>query len=145
MTNVKTIALTRRTIVDKVMCLLLNMLSRLAITFLPRIKRLLISLLFLNDRDWQFSARQMWLSTWFCIVVSWCWEELGAEGEGKDRVWDGWMASPTQWTWVWVKSESWWWTGRPGVLQFMGLLRVGHDWATELNWTELNSLILVAV
>ena len=47
------------------------------------------------------------------------------------------MASLTQWTWVWVNSGSWWWTGRPGVLRFMGLQRVGHDWATELNWTEL--------
>ena len=59
---------------------------------------------------------------------------IGAGGEGDDRGWDGWMASPTQWTWVWVNSGSWWWTGRPGVLQFMGLQRVGHDWATELNW-----------
>ena len=50
-----------------------------------------------------------------------------------------WMASPTQWTWVWVNSGSWWWTGRPGVLQFMGSQRVGHDWVTELNWTELNT------
>ena len=49
---------------------------------------------------------------------------------------DGWMASPTQCTWVWVNSGSWWWTGRPGVLQSMGLQRVGHDWVTELNWTE---------
>ena len=45
-------------------------------------------------------------------------------------------ASPTQWPWVWVDSRSWWWTGRPGVLWFMGLQRVGHDWATELNWTD---------
>ena len=64
----------------------------------------------------------------------WCWEGLGAGGKGDDRGWDGWMASPTQWTWVWVNSGSWWWTGRPGVLQFMGSQRVGHDWATELNW-----------
>ena len=64
----------------------------------------------------------------------WCWEGLGAGGEGDDRGWDGWMASPTQWTWVWVNSRSWWWTGRPGVLRFMGSKRVGHDWATELNW-----------
>ena len=55
---------------------------------------------------------------------------------GNDRGWDGWMASPTQWTWVWVNSASWWWTGRPGMLWFMGSLRVGHDWATELNWVE---------
>ena len=53
-----------------------------------------------------------------------------------DKGWDGWMASPTQWTWVWVKSGSWWWTRRPGVLQSMWLQRVGHNRATELNWTE---------
>ena len=64
----------------------------------------------------------------------WCWEGLGAGGEGDDREWDGWMASPTRCTWVWVTSGSWWWTGRPGVLQNMGSQRVGHDWATELNW-----------
>ena len=65
----------------------------------------------------------------------WCWEGLGAGGKGDDRGWDGWMASPTQWTWVWVNCGSWWWTGRPGVLGFMGSKRVGHNWATELNWT----------
>ena len=65
----------------------------------------------------------------------WCWERLGAGGEGDDRGWDGWMASPTRWMRVWVNSGSWWWTGRPGVLRFMGSQRVGHDWATELNWT----------
>ena len=57
----------------------------------------------------------------------WCWEGLGAGGEGDDRGWDGWMASLTLWTWVWVNSGSWWWTGRPGVLWFMGSQRVGHD------------------
>ena len=62
-----------------------------------------------------------------------CWEGLGAGGEGDDRGWDGWMVSPTRWTWVWVDSGSWWWTGRPGVLWFMGSQRVGHDWVTELN------------
>ena len=61
---------------------------------------------------------------------------IGAGGEGDDRRWDGWMASLTRWTWVWVNSRSWWWTGRPGVLRFMGSHRVGHDWATELSWTE---------
>ena len=65
---------------------------------------------------------------------TWCWERLRAGGEGDDRGWDVWMASPTQLTWVWVDSGSWWWTGRPGVLWFMGSQRVGHDWATELNW-----------
>ena len=67
----------------------------------------------------------------------WSWEGLGAGGEGDDRGWDGWMASLTGWTWVWVNSGSQWWTGRPGVSQFMGSQRVGHDWATELNWTDL--------
>ena len=66
----------------------------------------------------------------------WCWEGLGAGGEGDDRGWDGWMATLTRWTWVCVKSGSWWWTGRPGVLRFMGSQRVGHDWVTELNWSE---------
>ena len=60
-------------------------------------------------------------------------ERLRAGGEGDDRGWDGWIASPTQWSWVWVDSGSWWWTGRPGMLWFMGLQRVRHDWATELN------------
>ena len=65
----------------------------------------------------------------------WCWEGLGAGGERDDRVWDGWMASPTQWTWVWVNSGSWWWTGRPGVLRFMG-----SQSRTRLSdWTELNN------
>ena len=64
----------------------------------------------------------------------WCWEGLGAGEEGDDRGWDGWMASLTRWMWVWVNSQSCWWTGRPGVLQFMGSQRVGHDWVTELNW-----------
>ena len=65
----------------------------------------------------------------------WCWEGLGAGGEGDDREWDGWMASPTQWTWVSVDSGSWWWTGRPGVLRFM-------DMTERLNWTELKALWL---
>ena len=68
----------------------------------------------------------------------WCWEVLGAGGEGDDPGWDGWMASRMRWTWVWVNSGGWWWTGRPGVLRFMGSQRVGHDWVTGLNWTELN-------
>ena len=71
----------------------------------------------------------------------WCWEGLRTGGEGNDRGWDGWMASPTQWTWVWVNFGSWWWTGRPGMLQFMGLQRVGHDWATELNKTDIAQYI----
>ena len=64
----------------------------------------------------------------------WCWERLKA-GEGDNRGWDVWVASQTQWTWVWVGFQSWWWAGKPGVLQSMGSQRVGHD-LTELNWTE---------
>ena len=61
----------------------------------------------------------------------------GRRGRGRQRMrWR--MASLTRWTWVWVNSRSWWWTGRPGILLFMGSQRVGHDWVTELNWTELN-------
>ena len=68
----------------------------------------------------------------------WCWERLGAGGAGDDRGWDGWTASATWRTWAWVNSRSWWCTGRPGVLWFMGSQRVRHDWATErLDWTDL--------
>ena len=74
----------------------------------------------------------------------WCWEGLGAGGEGDDRAWDGWMASLTRWTWIWVNSGSWWWTGRPGVLRFMGSQRVGHDWATDLIWSVTNCQFLGA-
>ena len=62
---------------------------------------------------------------------------IGGRRRRDDRGWDDWMASLTQWTWVWVNSGSWWWTGKPGVLRFMGSQRVGHDWATELNWTAI--------
>ena len=64
----------------------------------------------------------------------WCWERLNAGGEGDNRGWDGWMASPSRWTWVWASSGSWWWTGKTGMLQSIGLQRVGHDWGTGLNW-----------
>ena len=70
----------------------------------------------------------------------WCWEGLGAGGEGDDRGWDGWTASWTWWMWVWVNSGRWWWTGRPSALQFMWWQRVGYDWATEMNWTKLNEM-----
>ena len=81
-----------------------------------------------------------YLATW-CKELThwkrpWCWERLKAGGEGDGRGWDGWTASPTQWMWVWVNSGTWWWTGRPGMLQSMGSQRVGHDWVTELNWTD---------
>ena len=96
-------------------------------------------------KDWCWSWNSNTLATW-CEELThlkrpWCWERLKAGGEGDDRGWDGWMASPTQWTWVWVNSGSWWWTGRPGVLLFTGSQRVRHDWATELNCTEIQLLL----
>ena len=89
-------------------------------------------------KDWCWSWNSNTLATW-CEQLThlkrpWCWERLRSGGEGDNRGWDGWMASPTRWTWLWVNSWSWWWAGRPGVLQSMGSQRVGHDWATELNW-----------
>ena len=99
-----------------------------------------------GDRSWVFFGRNdakaetpvLWpphAKSWL-IGKDWCWEGLEAGGERDDRGWDGWMASPTQWTWVWVNSVSRWWTRTPGMLQFMGSQRVGHDWVTELNWTD---------
>jgi len=84
--------------------------------------------------------KRQYLVTW-CKELThlkrpWCWERWKEEGEGDDRGWDGWMSSPIRWTWVWVNSRSWWWTGKSGVLPSMGLQRVRHDWVTELNWTD---------
>ena len=88
-------------------------------------------------KDWCWSWNSNTLAT-SCeeqthLKSPWCWERLKVRGEGDDKRWDCWMTSLTQWTWVWVNSESWWWTGRPGMLQSMGLQKVGHDWMTELN------------
>ena len=81
-----------------------------------------------------------YLATWCGELTHlkrpWCWGRLRA-GEGGDRRWNGWMASPTPWTWVWADSGSWLYTGRPGVLRFMGSQRVRHDWVTELNWISM--------
>ena len=96
-------------------------------------------------KDWCWSWNSNTLATWYEELTHWkrpwCWERLKAAREGDDRRWDGWMASLTQWTWVWASSRSWWWTGKPGVLQSMGLQRVGPDSATELNWTDVNGEI----
>ena len=79
----------------------------------------------------QYFGHLIWRATH--LKRPWCQERLRAEREGDDRGWDSWMASPTQWTRVWVDSRSWWWTRRPGMLQFMGSQRVRHNWVTELN------------
>ena len=93
------------------------------------------SVLDIHWKDWCWSWNSSTLAT-SCEELThwkkpWCWERLKA-GEGDDRGWDGWMASQTQWTWVWVNFGSWWWTGRPGVLQSIGSQRIRHS-----NWTEL--------
>ena len=97
-------------------------------------------------REWCWSWNSSTLATSCEELTHWkrlrWWEGLGAGGEGEDRGWDGWMASLTWWTWVWVNSGSWWWTGRPGVLWFMGLQRVRHDWATDLIWHMSNHYVL---
>ena len=99
------------------------------------------SVLNIHWKDWCWSWNANTLATW-CEELThlkrpWCWERLRAGGEGDDRGWDGWMASLTRWTRVCVEPGSWWWARRPGLLQFLGSQRVGHEWATELNWTEL--------
>ena len=96
------------------------------------------SVLNIHSKDWCWSWNSNTSATW-CEELThwkspWCWERLKAGGEGDNRGWDAWMASQTQWTLVWVSSGSWWWTGKPGMLQSMGWQRVGYDWATELNW-----------
>ena len=106
-----------------------------------------------GDQSWVFTGRTAaeaeTLVLWPPRVKSWligkdpdAWKGLGAGGEGDDRGWDGWMASLTRWTWVWVNFGSWWWTGRPGVLWFMGSQRVRHNWSTELNWTFISYIRL---
>ena len=95
-------------------------------------------------KDWCWSWNSSTLTTSCKELTHWkrlgCWEGLGAGGEGDNWGWDGWLVSPTRWTWVWVNSESWWWTGRPGVLRFMGSQSWTQlsDW-TELNWTTLSN------
>ena len=100
------------------------------------------SVLSVHWKDWCWSWNSNTLATWCKDLTHWkrpwCWERLKAGGEGDDRGWDGWMALLTLWTWVWVDSGGWWWTGRPGMLQFMGLQRVRHHWEAEMNWTKLN-------
>ena len=96
-----------------------------------------MSTLNIHWKDWCWSSNTLatWCKELTYLKRPWCWERLKAGGEGDDRGWDGWMASLSQWTWVWARSRSWWWIGRPGVLQSMGVQRVGYDWVIELNRT----------
>ena len=93
-----------------------------------------------DAKSFSWSWNSNTLTTWWKEPTHckrpWCWERLKVGEEGDDRGWDGWMESSTPWTWIWASSGSWWWIGKPGMLQSMGLQRVGHDWATGMNWTE---------
>ena len=100
------------------------------------------SVLNIHWKDWCWSWNCNTFATW-CKELThwkrpWCWERLKAGGKGDNTGWNGWMASLTQWTWVWASSGSWWWTGKAGVLQSMGLRGIGPNRVTELNWTERN-------
>ena len=102
------------------------------------------SVLNIHWKDWCWSWNSNTVATW-CKELPpwkrpWCWERLKVGGQGNNRGWDSWMASLTQWTWVSVNFGNWWWTGRPGVLQSVGLQSIGHDWATEPNWTKSGRL-----
>ena len=89
----------------------------------------------------QYFGHLMWRTDWLekTLMLG----KIEDKREEDDRGWDAWIASPTQWTWVWASSGSWWWTGKPGVLQSMGFQRIRHDWMTKLNWTELNLCLSV--
>ena len=109
---------------------------------------------FEGDQPWDYFGRNDAKAEtpvlWPCDMKSWligkdsdAGRDCGQEEKMDNIGWDGWMASLTQWTWVWVISGGWWWTGRPGVLRFMGSQRVGHDWVTELNWMKIKLLGLL--
>ena len=106
-----------------------------------------------GDQPWDFFGRNdakaetpvLWtprVKGWLIGKDSDAGRDWGQEEKGTTG-WDGWMASLTRWTWVWVNSGGWWWTGRCGVLRFMGSQRVGHDWVTEMNWTEHGNMFLI--
>ena len=101
------------------------------------------SVLNFHWKDWCWSWNSNTLATW-CKELThlkrpWCWEDWRQEEKGMTG-WDGWMASLTRWTWVWINSGCWWWTGSPGMLQSVGSERVRHYWVTKPTWTERNSI-----
>ena len=91
-----------------------------------------------RNQSWSWNSNTLatWCEELTHLKRTSCWKRLKVGEEKDTRGWDGWMVPLSQWTWVSVYSRSWWWTGRLGVLQSMGSQRVGHDWVTELNWTD---------
>ena len=141
-TTGKTIDLIRRTSVGKVMSWIFNMLSKMVTAFLPRGTCLnFMAVVTICSDLGALENKVCHCSHCLPIYLPWCHlmrrvdslemtlmlGGIGGRREGDDRGWDGWIASLTRWTWVWVNSRSWWWTGRLGVLRFMGSQRVGHD------------------
>ena len=102
------------------------------------------SVLNVHCKDWCWIWSSKTLATWCRYLTHlkrfWCWEKWKAGGEGDDKGWDSWVASLTQWTWVWASSGSWWLTGKPGELQSMGSQRIRHNWTTEL--TDWHAIII---
>ena len=102
-----------------------------------------------GDQSWVFIGRTDAEAEYFGHLMlthlkrPWCGERLRAGGEGNDRGWDGWVVSLTQWTWVWVDSRSWCWTGGPGVLRFTRSQRVRHDWTDWTDWGRLPCLRVI--
>ena len=103
-----------------------------------------LSWVFIGRTDVEAETPLLWCEELIHCKWPWCWERLRAGGEGDDRGWDVWMASLTQWTWVWGDSRSWWWTGRPGMLQSMGSQRIRHDSVTEPKWGTLFLIFLLS-
>ena len=104
-----------------------------------------------GDQSWMFIGRTdveaetpvLWPpdeKSWL-IEKTWCWERLRAGGEGDNRGWDSWIASPTWWTWIWVDSRNWWWT-QAWCAAVHGVTKFRHTWVTELNWTEFTCAFL---
>ena len=93
------------------------------------------SYIFIGRTDAETEAPILWppdAKSWLIRKELRCWERLKAGEKGDDRGWDGWMTSPTRYSWVWASFGRWWWTGKPSLLQSMGSQRVGHNWMIEL-------------
>ena len=98
-----------------------------------------------TDAEWSSNTLATWCKEQTHWKRPWGWERLKAGGEGDDRGWDDWMESLTQWTWDWASSGTWWWTGKADVLQSMESQSIRRDWATELNWYYMFTLVTLTL